>query len=475
MEIVHADQLEYRSAGGVKMRRLSGQVQLRQGDATLWCQQADYFMDENRIVASGSVHIMQADTIHAYGDRLQYDGQRRQARLSGQVRLTDGHMTLHTTDLDYDLNRREAQYQNGGRVVSSESVLTSRKARYDLLSYNARFIHQVVLTHPSYTIFSDSLQLNTESRLCSFIAPTRIVSDSGFIVCSGGHYDLNRETARFTGPAEMHQNGQQLRADTIDYDRIPGLMLARGHLRWVDSSARITVTGKAGRYVEPSGLALVYGQALLSTLFEDDSLFIGSDTLLSLTHPQNQSRHLRAYYRVKVYSDNLQAVCDSLVFSDTDSLFRLYRNPVLWAESYQLSADTMLLEVVNRKIHRLLLRHNAFAVQSAGPDQYNQAKGRLLTAWFKDGRLDRMHIEGNGESIYHVYDDARQYIGINRVACGSMVMHFDSSSRVAQIFFLQEPEATLFPPAQMPAEERRLRRFDWKADRQPRSKDDLLH
>ncbi|MCS6991056.1 MAG: hypothetical protein NZL95_04270 [Chitinophagales bacterium] len=474
VEIIHADEFEFFSLGGMKVRRLSGHVHLRQGDATLYCQRADYYLHENRIVASGQVHIIQSDTVHAHAEQLNYDGRTRQARLTGKVKLSDGHLTLYTDELDYDLNARQASYRTGGQVVSQESELTSRQARYHLPLRAVRFVHDVKLFHPDFFLQTDSLLFHTEKRICYFIAPVYMYNDSGSIYCRRGYYDLQREEALFADRAAMQQKGRRLNADSIYYYRPSAKLVAKRNVIWADSTAQLTVRAGLLSYEEKTDRFQAADHVLVSTTAGGDSLFVRSDTLWSFPNSNAGGRRLIAYPQVRLYSDGLQGVCDSLVYSAPDSTFYFYHNPVLWAEGYQLYADTIRLSLKDRRLHRLLLHQNAFAANAAGPDQYNQAKGKTITGHFREGRIDHMEIDGNGESIYHVYDDHNNYVGINRVACGSMLISFDTIGKVWRIFFRQQPEATLFPPAQLPPEESRLRQFVWKEALRPQRKEDLL-
>jgi len=54
-------------------------------------------------------------------------------------------------------------------------------------------------------------------------------------------------------------------------------------------------------------------------------------------------RYFRAFHHVRVFSDSLQAVCDSLFYSGKDSAFRLFNNPIVWASNNQVTGDTIFL------------------------------------------------------------------------------------------------------------------------------------
>lgn len=186
INIINADELEYSSLGGTRIRKLTGHVQLQQKDATLFCDQANYFLDQNTIDAIGHVRIKQGDTINVYGNSLHYDGNLRKANLTGNVKLTDSHVTLTTDQLDYDLNTRVASYNRNGKVLSDSSVLSSKRGYYNANTAEVFFKQQVELVDPKYKLTTDTLKFNAQNRIAYFVSPSFIHSDSMDVYCEGG-------------------------------------------------------------------------------------------------------------------------------------------------------------------------------------------------------------------------------------------------------------------------------------------------
>ena len=80
-----------------------------------------------------------------------------------------------------------------------------------------------------------------------------------------------------------------------------------------------------------------------------DSLSVLSDSLsvtdtIVVEEPKDTTKigFLEAVKNVRVYKKNMQIVCDSLLYSDLDSLARLYVQPVIWQDiTRQYSADSI--------------------------------------------------------------------------------------------------------------------------------------
>ncbi|RPE09046.1 hypothetical protein EGT74_18740 [Chitinophaga lutea] len=186
-----------------------------------------------------------------------------------------------------------------------------------------------------------------------------------------------------------------------------------------------------------------------------------------------EKRYLIAYHHVKIYSDSLQGVADSVYYSGVDSIFRLFREPVLWANGNQLLGDTIFLFTKNQKADRLLLDQNALIVNEAGPQMYNQIKGNTIFGYFGNEKLDSMYVNGNAENIYYVQDDDSAFISINRLQSAATRVYFQNGE-LERVVFIKEPEATMYPFTQMPEDQKLLQGFRWEIRRKPKSKYELL-
>ena len=107
--IIHSDSLK----GNNEFKELMGRVSLQQGTTILHCKQAIFNSLTNNVLAYGNVKIIQADTVTITGDTAVYNGDMRQAFVSGKVKLDDHTIALNTPKLNYDLNSRFATYDAG--------------------------------------------------------------------------------------------------------------------------------------------------------------------------------------------------------------------------------------------------------------------------------------------------------------------------------------------------------------------------
>jgi len=192
-------------------------------------------------------------------------------------------------------------------------------------------------------------------------------------------------------------------------------------------------------------------------------------------HNDNDStdRFFEAYYHVRIYSDSLQAVGDSLFYSGQDSVFRLFKQPVVWSRESQITGDTIYLFTQNKKPARLYVFENALTINKVGPSYYNQIKGRTINGYFKDGNIDYMRTKGNAESIYYAQDENNKYIGVNKASSDIIDMYFEDK-KPQRVIFRSNLVGTTYPMRQINHEELRLRGFKWLEDLRPKSKYELF-
>ncbi|HEV3411862.1 MAG TPA: OstA-like protein [Puia sp.] len=213
-----------------------------------------------------------------------------------------------------------------------------------------------------------------------------------------------------------------------------------------------------------------------------------ADSIAHLPPTDSTLRYIIGYHHVRIFSDSLQAVSDSLYYSTKDSIFRLYYDPVAWGNgNYQITGDTMYMYTKNKKANRLYVFENALAVNRVAKSLYNQLKGTTINCFFLDGEIDYIRAKGNSESIYYVADDNKAYTGANRAHGDIIDMIFapklDSAGNIAvdsagkpkgkeldRVVLRNDAEGTMTPMRRVNPDDMILRGFKWLEKRRPKSK-----
>jgi len=475
IQILNADRLQFSKIDGQKVRRLIGNVRFQQKDVILQCDSAYSYTGQKLIKAFGHVHIRQGDTLNIFSDLLEYDSDARRAILKENVRMKSQKMLLTTDILQYDLNSKVATYTQGGKIKSKRTTLTSQKGYYFTQKKMMYFRDNVVLVHPDYQIFTDTLGYNINTNIAHFFEYTTIKSQENTIYCNGGWYDTNNDIALFTKKATLINASQKLTADTIKYNQQDSTGEAINKVTYIDTAQNIIIKSNYAQYYGANEYIMATQKALLISIIDDDSLFITADTLKSYIDT-NEHRIFFGYYDVKIFKENLQGVCDSLVYSFKDSSFHLFNEPIIWSNESQMWADTIIIKLRNKKLDKINLYQRAFIASKSDTSDtllFNQIRGKNIYGYFKDKELHRMLVEGNGQSIYYVKDDSGAYIGLNKAECSNMWIYF-KDNKTEKVTFLTKPEATFHPIQHIKPEDFMLKGFFWQEEKRPKSKGSLL-
>ena len=203
----------------------------------------------------------------------------------------------------------------------------------------------------------------------------------------------------------------------------------------------------------------------------NDSLYLHADTLLSEVDTAG-TKFIKAYYGVRMYRDDMQGKCDSMSYSLSDSVIRLYYSPVLWYNEYQITAEFIEIQTEHRQPKTMYLYRSSFIVGLEDSTKYNQIKGKNMICHFKNSELYRIDVSGNGQTVYYP-KDKEEIIGANKAECSNLIIYF-KDGEVNTISFLNKPDAILYPLDKAPLNELLLKGFKWMDDIRPLDKEDIF-
>ena len=493
--------LEYRKIDSVtEVQILAGNVSLRQGTSIFECDSCVITKRLNLFEAFGNVHINDADTANVYSDHLRYLTDKRVAYLDGNVKLTDGKGTLTTPTLEYDVNTKVGIYRNGGRVVNKETVLTSEEGFYYADLKDVYFKKKVRLKDPAYDLESDSLLYNTETETVRFIAETFIKDSSGRTIrTKEGFYDKRTGNAEFGQSPVITDKDIQVTGQTIKSDDSSGITQIFGRGIIIDTANKTTVLADTIFFNKKNESFLAFAKPLMIIEQEQDSIFVAADTLFSarLTDlygikdsvvkkdtlkgvkivntktKDSTNRYFEAFRNVRIFSDSLQAVCDSMFYSFRDSVFRLYDEPVVWSNENQVTGDTILIFTKNKKADRMQVFKNSFIASLVKPEVFNQVKSIRMDAYFIDGNIDSVRARGAAECVYYIQDDDSAFTGINQSSADLMDVYF-KERELQRVVFRTAVKGTIWPVQQKSPSEMRLQNFKWRDAERPKTKYEMF-
>lgn len=305
-----------------------------------------------------------------------------------------------------------------------------------------------------------------------------------------GKEDIGKpaETTGGKAPVTAKGEGLGMKSDTTDMLSFRGHVLDSLNLQAVDSLA---MSGGALSAVGDSlSIESVYRQSVhdslavadsvsafdsvaadslsvVDSLAVSDTLASGADSTLAVPLDSTKIGFMTALRNVRLFRKDAQIVCDSLLYSDLDSLARLYVEPIVWQETVrQYAADSIYVVVRNGAMDRASLMSDAFITIEEDTTHYDQIKSAEMMAFFENGGgLRRFDALGGAQALFFIKEN-EALATVNKTDSKMLSASFSDGS-IQRIYYYETAKSDAYPIVQMKEEERMLKGFNWQPDRRP--------
>lgn len=442
----------------------TGKVSFSHEGSVMNCDSAYHYKKYNKITAFGKIQINKGDTILIKGQKLIYDGNKKIAKINGNVSLKDQYTHLTTEKITYDLKEDQAYYNTSGKVIEKKHVLYSKKGRYIAKSYLFHFEDDVNISGSDYKIETDTLIYNSKTKKVFFIGPSFIYSEENTIYCENGWHNLKSDISQFNNNAHIKSERYIIKGDSLFYDKNKRYGKAINNISIIDTINDLIIHGNIAEYFEENERLEVTEKPSLIILFDKDTLFIEAKKFISKNN--NSHQEILAYNHVKIFKNNMQAICDSMYYNLDDSIILLYYNPVLWVNDIQFCADTTMIKLENGEINKIYFCSNSIIVEKADSIHYNQIKGQKMIGFFVKNSMKYLDVLGNGESLFLVEDDQKKKIGFNKTISSNIQIKI-KKKKISSIVYKKLPEEVTIPFQEMKEKDLYLNGFSWQIEKKP--------
>ncbi|REG94403.1 OstA-like protein [Algoriphagus antarcticus] len=458
--------------GAKGFERLLGDVEMKHKNTLIFCDSAHFFREENKARLFGNVRIVdEVDPVKTTSRYAEYDGNTQLAKLRNNVVFTNDKTTLKTEYLDYDRAGNIAYYYNDGEVVDSVNVLTSELGTYEVSNEKITFKNNVVLVNPDYTMKTNDLIYLTIPKTAETKGLTNLISKEGNTLDAqnGSFYDTQAKKFRFyDGVVETETS--RIKAQELFYSELDAYYEGIEDVSILNKERQVEVFGEVGEYWEERKYSLVHGNALVRRYFEKDTLYMASDSLISQDGEVDSMKYLLAFRSVKLVKSDLSGVADSLVYNFSDSSIQLFKDPVMWNQKSQITADSMVFYIANEELDRVFMKDKVFVITQDTIRNFNQMKGRTMVGYFENGQMDKIDIDGNGESLYFVLQADTISQGINKTLSANIKLRFKDGT-IQRVTYGIKPDGKFTPFQLINEENSRLEGFSWRFEEKPTMED----
>lgn len=203
-----------------------------------------------------------------------------------------------------------------------------------------------------------------------------------------------------------------------------------------------------------------------------DSLNVAAD---SVSVAVDTTKYGFAFARgnVKIFRRDIQVRCDSMHYSDLDSIARFYKDPVIWnEENRQYYSDSLAVLIKKGRVDRASLMSNAFVVTQEDSLLYDQIKSAEIMAFFDStSALKRFDALGGATAVFFLQENNR-LATVNKVESKMLSGNFVNGN-IDRIYYYDSPKNDAYPVVQFPQQERYLKGFRWIPELRPTGKQDI--
>ena len=462
-----------------------GNVQFRQGGMYMFCDSARFYTDPSlpadSMEAFGNIKMVQGDTLFLYGDELNYGGFNQLATVYGidrDVRLINRDVTLTAPVVNYSLVMELGYYDTGGKLTDRKNTLTSVEGEYIPSTKDANFYDDVRLLGISdkgdvVHIRTDTLLYNTSTRIAELPTRSLIYGRDGEIYTDEGIFNTRTNVATLLDRSMVHgRRGNTLTGDRLVYNRAIGQGEAFGNVVLTDSARQMTVEGDYGFYNEITDSAYVTGNARAMEYSRPDTLYFHGEAIRTYDTPDSV-RLIVANPHVRFWRVDVQGVCDSMTIVQSDSTIRMNYDPILWSEQRQVSGNVIQVFMNDSTVERAWLPDFGLLAEHVEDELYNQLSGHEMMAYFDDGELRQLDVNGSVEAILVPEESDSTINKLANIESSFLKATFDKRE-LQKATMWNETNGTVTPLYLIKRSQLYLPKFKWEDALRPRDQWDIF-
>ncbi len=477
---IYAQYLRY--IGIEKKALLTSKVRLTDGKSTLTTENLTYDVNLKlgTYLYGGKVVNKKTTLTSTEGN---YYGESKDIFFFKNVLLVQPNGTIKTDSLQYNTITEVSTFISP-TIIKDKKGLTikTREGFYDIKKKIANLYKRSIIEDSTFSITADEIAIDSLNGLSEFRGNAVYRSkdkEQGFdMIANNIKTNNKRSTIMATQiPLLIIKQGSDsvfITADTLFTGRVIDLLKTKNIPRVrpvpIDTSIKKGVT----KTIIKDTVKVAAAKPTIKKGSSKNS--IDSAKLKSEPTVDSTLKYFEAYKNVKIFSDSLQAVGDSLFFSGQDSVFRLFDNPILWSQENQISGDTIYLFLKNKRPERIYVFENALSISKVDSSNYfNQVRGNSINALFDStGQVDFLTARGSAENIYYAQDEQKRFVGVNKNSSDLIEIIF-AEGKPKRVKFINNLEGNLLPMrGKTNHDELKLKSFNWLDKIRPKSKFDIL-
>lgn len=490
----------------------------------------DYNTKDSLAVFQGGASMKSEDGQIIESDHGSYSNARNLFNFQGDVNMFADSVFVKTASLDYDSDKEKAYFTSPIDFWKDDNVLTAKTGWYEKLDELFFFEKDVHAITPDQEMWSDSLyfyrnlndvrmhsnvQLQDTTRSSVGVSDYFLYEDAHARVTmkqraalamwseSDGQIDttyFGADTFVLHTQRKCDVDSTELAAAASRLDAISADPVAEFRKRAAEEYARsrenpdeendgmgaaagaMQMGAPEGRAEQAAALPKIAAETEAEEEEEPEEEkevedVEGVEELEALEEPVQPDTtrigFIKGLGNVKIFREDMQVRCDSMLFNELDSIARFHLDPVIWNEGRrQYSADSLFVLVKSEGPDRASLMSNAFILVQEDSVHYDQIMSTEVLAYFNsDMELKRFDALGGATALFYIQEND-VIATANKVETKLMSATL-KDGEVERVYYFESPKNDVYPLVQLPEAEKRFKGFNWRPELRPSSPLDI--
>lgn len=427
---------------------------------------------DSQVARFGEATNMWKDDGFLYADDGWYDRNGKEVHFSNRVYMNDPSYEAWSDDVNYDQKSGEINMYRNSQILDTthKAYYTANHIRYERDTVDG----VVTMTEEPAIIFCgenenkvvDTLYFGADTLVTFALRKNDIPAEE--IAASKQRYeDITYDTLKKKREELAAEREKKKTEKMRDAGKLPPTVPPKGKMAKRDSTVAPVPDSLLAM---PGSSMLAAADSVRTAIDSVGTVQDSSSAVIDTTH----IRMLYAYHNVKAYRSDIQARCDTVIFSSLDSIARMYGTPIMWNEvKNQLTAETMNILIRNGGLDRSSMVTDSWIISQEDSVHFNQIKSTEMMGYFHDNQLYRFDALGGVNALFYL-DEKGSLTTVNLKEAKSMTA-LVKDGNAQRILYMETVKSDAYPILELEAEKHRLKDFVWRGEERPVSSAEITH
>lgn len=294
----------------------------------------------------------------------------------------------------------------------------------------------VQLVQGNAFLYCDYAQWQNRLNKIKMFNHVQIYDGKRKLFCDQMIYDGDKKMEHASGNVHFQDRTQHLTSDHLKYWQNDEVVLATGNAKLSDDSMLVWLVGDSIYYNRLERYAKIpYApQLFYADTTTEDTLHIES----VLMEAWEDLNWVSIQKNVQINKGEMVATSNKAEYNIKEELFILTDHPIVKHGNQKMTGDTIHVKLVKNKFQGVNLIGRGEMIEEDSTGKEDKLSGMLIQVFAKNDTINKIVVEGQASSLYHVDDEESDERGSNLITGDKITIHF-KDRKLSEILVQSDP------------------------------------